>query len=144
MKKNKLKGFTVIELLVVIGIISILVGFGLPSYFYMKKNISFYSSVESILNTLRLAQNRAISSQDGTIHGVYFETDQCVLYGEDWSSPTYTRAFPLESGKILGASTNVEFERLTGEASSQMSIVVEYSGRQKIINVEETGKISIQ
>ena len=138
------KGFTLIELLTVIGIISILVAVGVPSYLSLKNNVSFQNSVEEIINTLRMAQNKAITAQDGSDWGVYFENDKYTLFrGEAYDSDALDNIeYNLPEGQILGASTEVIFKRLDGTAEEEATICLNPPGCTKNIEVKQSGQIS--
>lgn len=141
------KGFTLIEALTVIGVISILAAIGVPSYLSLKNNVAFSNTAEEIINTLRVAQNKAITSQDGTKWGVHFDNsshpNQYVLFsGDNFSTSPNKTEFRLPLGQVLGASTEIIFDRLTGTTGSDTNISLDSSGRTKTIEVKQTGKIS--
>lgn len=158
MKKYHQKGFTAIELLTVIGIISVLVAIAAPSYALMKKNVTFTNTVQEIVNTLRVAQNNSTSSQDGKMWGVKFEqiTDgfQYILFVcNDVDNTTCTTFINKTIYQIKGltivlpASNPIIFNRLFGtlyNASGPQTIGVEKGGGSiKNIIVELDGKISL-
>ena len=141
------RGFTLLELLVVIGSMAVLAAIGIPTFQVMRKNVMLSSQAQEIVSTLRVAQTRSITSQDGTPHGVYFDTNSYALYGDDWAAPAYSKTTDLQNGvEILqGSGTELTFGRLTGNASSSLTVVVGYDGgKQKTITVEPVGKITIQ
>jgi prepilin-type N-terminal cleavage/methylation domain-containing protein len=151
MKKKLQKGFTMVELLTVIGIITILTAVAVPSYGLMKKNVSFSSAVEEVANTLREAQNLSMSSQ----------TSDPSLEAEEWvvgfasDKKSYSlypvsqyriTEYKLDNGVeiIQGADTEIVFKHLTGTIVSDQQIIVGFpSGQQKTIEVKANGKISI-
>ena len=151
MKKHNKRGFTTLELLTVIGIISILAAAAVPSYGLMKKNVTFTNTVEEVVNTLRVAQNNATSSQDGKMWGVYFEENQYKLFScndETCSGQTFTATYPVNNGLRLDATTpfSVIFNRLFGTlygvAVPEIINVEKGGGSVKSIQVDLDGKIS--
>lgn len=147
MRSTHPKGFTSIELMAVIGIITILAAIGIPSYQTVRKNIVLNNYANEIVSTLRTAQNRSLSAQDGTAHGIFFEAGQYTIYGDDWSTPTYKNSFSLNNGiEILqGVNAHVVFDRLLGTTNSNVVVKVGFSeGREKTITVDEIGKIALQ
>lgn len=87
------RNFTLIELLVVIGILFILTAIAVPTFRFFQKESDLNNSVELIINTLRLAQNKTIASEGASQWGVYFSTGtlphQYTLFqGEEYISRT--------------------------------------------------------
>ena len=145
MFKAMAAGVTLIELMVVIGIIFLLFTIGLPSYNSIKENVALSNYSQEIVSALRSAQNRSIVSQNGTSHGVHFNSDSYVLFGGDWATPDYTTIYQLGGGLgvLEGEGREVIFDRLTGQTSGQTIIIGSAGGNPKTIQINETGKISI-
>ncbi|GAH83184.1 unnamed protein product, partial [marine sediment metagenome] len=57
-KSQKLKGLTLIELLVTVGILIILAAIAIPNLRFFQKESDLNNVAEEIINTLRLAQNK--------------------------------------------------------------------------------------
>jgi len=145
-KKNN-NGFTLVELLVVIGCISILTAVAVPSYALMQKNIGLSNAAQEVVNTLRVAQNNAISAQDGVNWGVHFEQNQYILCKADCSVGNYVTTYTLNNGlQIESAPFNVVFNRLDGtlkDTTVPQTITLDSGGKQKTIQVDAVGRISI-
>ncbi|OGY46173.1 MAG: hypothetical protein A3J62_03580 [Candidatus Buchananbacteria bacterium RIFCSPHIGHO2_02_FULL_38_8] len=138
-------GFTLLEVLVVMTIVFVLFGIGLPLYNSVRENIALKNYSYEIVNALRLAQNRAITSQDGTNHGVYFYNKDYVLFGNQWSSPTYTKPYHINNGIQItnGVGSEIIFNRLDGTTNDQLIVITASNGNQRTIKIESTGSISI-
>lgn len=76
------KSFTLIELLVVIGIVVLLTALTLPNYRFGDRNFALQRSAHKITQSLRLAQEYAISAKvfsGGAVplgYGMHFDLDQ--------------------------------------------------------------------
>ena len=78
------KSFTLVEILVIVGIMVILVALAIPSYRFFQQESDLNNSAEEIINTLRLAQNKTLASEGASQYGVYLDAvstpDQYILF----------------------------------------------------------------
>lgn len=141
MKKNIQKGFTMIELLVVMSLVGLLAIIAAPTYISMQHNVALSNEALGVLNALRVVQQRSMISQNNVTHSIHFNTTDYVVYSGASDIATITLANGLEF--ISGAGSDISFERLTGESSDTL-IQVGYPGKEsKTIAVTSTGVISI-
>lgn len=144
-------GFTLLEILIAVAIIGLLLAIAVPSYSQLRKNVMLKNYTEDIVNTLRLAQNKSITSQDGKPWGVHFETNPVNSYtlyrddGSGYSGATSKTVYQLNGGvKIISSTFDVLFNHLTGTTILQHDIVIGFTGgSQKTVRGEVNGKISI-
>ena len=149
--KFKNKGFTLMELLIVVGITTILAGVGISSYINQQRAKLLDTSVQEIVGYLRYAQQKSITQESGNQWGIHFENpvsgdDFYALYtGTTYSSPEETRY--LSSGieyeiPTVGNTIDVSFNKLTGTnaTSTTQSIII----KSTIINSTSTISISGQ
>ncbi len=150
MKNTFERGFTIFEVLTVIGIFLVMFSIAYLSYHSINNNVALNNSVEEMINTLRIAQNRSISSQDNEKWGLHFDigNDNYVLYRGDWPSPV-TTDYQLEGGiKIISVTdaggfslSETEFDRLDGTTKKAEIVIGFPQGDQKTIQLEEIGQI---
>ncbi len=137
-------GFTLIEVLTVIGIISILVVVAVPSYALMRNNVALTSTVEDLADTLRIAQNYSMTSQDGATWGVHCASDRYSMYKGTWpTAPAKETLLPSGVTMTCGIS-DITFERLTGSTQNTQITVSLSTGVVRTIQVSASGKISLQ
>lgn len=143
------KAFTIVELLVVIGMISIVTAVALPAFAMMQKNISLKNYTKEIVSNLRQAQNLAVTKQDGVNHGIYFLNtgySDC----KDVCTAVTTSTFPISNGIsiIEGQNKSIIFDRKNGDRltinpNDTDKIVVGFSGgKHNTIQVNGTGLIT--
>ena len=138
MGQNNKKGFSVIELVLAIGIIAIIAAVTLPNLFGRKSTTELNNTVNQISVTLREAQSRAISQSGDTEWGVRFENvdpsynNSSSSYFAMFSSPNYTPSTrvnytPLPQGVdyvtstlAIGSSTSVVFSQITGRSDKPL------------------------
>jgi type II secretory pathway pseudopilin PulG len=126
------KGLTLIEFLAVVGIIFLLLALIFPNFRFFQRETDLNNSAEEIVETLRLAQNKTLASENASQWGVSFETtsqpQQFTLFkGSSFSSrdPSFDQVHQLpKSVEIyeidLWGGKEVVFEKVSGEASSTL------------------------
>lgn len=92
-------GFTVIELLVVITIVTILMGIGVPSYKYVTNSNRLSAEVNGLLGDMQMARAEAI--KEGRPVTVCSSANQLTCSGSsDWSSGWIVFTDPTDVGVV--------------------------------------------
>ena len=148
------KGFTMLELLIVIGITATLSVIGISFYFNQQKAKILENTTQEIANYLRYTQQKSISQEQGLQWGVHFEnpssgSDFYALYtGTTYSSPIETKYLPtgiIFTTPATGNSVNVSFNKLTGTSTNQSIIIQSTSNSATTtISVFSQGLITTQ
>lgn len=142
-----MKGFTLIEILLVIAIIvilaAILVPLGLD--FYKRQQLQAHS--QQILQTLRRAQLKAMAVEEDSSFGVYITNDGYILFkGISYLNrdPQYDEIFELPSIiTINDPPKEIVFSKLEGKPSLIGDIVLNSDDESRTINVNKFGRISL-
>jgi len=151
------KGVTFIELLIIIGILVTLAAISVPAFRYFQKESDLNNSTEEIINTLRLAQSKTLSSEGASQYGVYFDDstdpDQYTIFMG--SSYTNTEMIVVEIHKVSKtieisqinlADDQVVFDRLTGITSQTGDIELSTKitpVKTNTVYVEGSGKVGL-
>ena len=148
-------GFTLLELLIVIGILSVLSVAGVGYYRNTIQNIQVDETAKNIISTLRDARSRAIAGQSSYNWGVNFVNSSTpnTFYYELFSTPTdYNSAsMTIDSTYYLpgtltfsspgsGATTTILFNKITGAAATS-SVTLLFEGTTTTINVTPVGNV---
>ncbi len=154
--KKNIKGVTLIELLIVSGVIMILGGIGVSTYINQQRFGVLRNTAEEITSYLHSARQKAITQQEGLNWGVRFENPTGV--GNDFyalfSGTSFTSArerAPLSdflefSNPVSASSTDIVFEKMSGRlrGTVNQSVGVRIIGTNNIaiITVNREGVIS--
>jgi prepilin-type N-terminal cleavage/methylation domain-containing protein len=119
------KGFTALELLIVVGILGLVALITLASFYAYQKNNALEYAATRVVGLLEEARNSTMSSKNDIRYGVHFETTEAVLFeGNSYTAgATGNKSVTLGQGvtfsviNIAGGGSNIVFDRLTGQTS---------------------------
>ena len=125
---TKQKGFTLIELIIVMGIISLLFGFVMVNLLQEQHIVSVNASVDVLISDISSQQTKAmLGKSDGVTssnnYGIYFESDKYTLFKGNSFSPADAANFTvmLDENIVFNSvtfpSNIVVFSALSGEVN---------------------------
>ena len=151
---NYKKGFTLVEVLIVLGILAILSVIIFSTFIEFRKNQALVMDTDTVVEVLRQARNQTLLSKASSVYGVHFTSSKITLFtGENYVENTATNQdFTLNSTdtiltiSIVPAGVDVVFNRLTGETVNSGTITVSLSGglKSKTVTIYKTGLIESQ
>ena len=116
------KGFTLIEIVIVLGIASILMAVGFSAFTSYRKSESLSKDTDLVVSVLQQARSQTLTGKNATAYGVHFESGAVTLFtGSAYTAgASSNQRYPLSSDitlttNIEGGGSNVIFERITGE-----------------------------
>ncbi len=150
-----MNGFTLIEVLIVVGIVMILVGLVVAGFSIFRKEADLGHTAEEIISALRLAQNKTLASEAAEQYGVHFETNKYVLFkGTVYNASAtdnviFNLPFNVEIDTIglAGGQSEAIFERVSGltEKFGQISLRLKSDLSQtKTIYLANSGQVSLE
>ncbi|MFA5099041.1 MAG: type II secretion system protein [Candidatus Paceibacterota bacterium] len=114
----KVNAFTLVELIVSVGVVIVLFSVGVISLVNYRNSQEVVSEGQKIVSALRSAQNNSLSQEGGTNWGVYFEnTSENGAFYVVFSGPAYS-ATTTYSKNVL--SSNVKFDLPASQSSSSV------------------------
>lgn len=150
-------GFSIVELVIVVAVLAVIAMISLPSFVALLKTPQLNNTSEEIINTLKTAQNRTLSSEGNSQYGVYFDTTtsphQYVLFkGSSYASriSSFDKIYPIPSAlemyatNLAGGGNQVVFDRLTGSTANSGNVSLRFIddvSQTKIIYIDNAGVV---
>lgn len=149
-KKNKIRGFTVIELIVVLGMAATLTGLITINLLTSQRLATLNSTITVLESDLRQQQLKSMSGDIAdestpTDHGIHFETDKYVLFPKDYISGTgNTFVVNLDGNISITTPGEIIFSQGSGETKvgSLDTVTLQDSfNNQKSLTINSLGVI---
>lgn len=146
------KGFSLIEVLVIIPVMAVLITIGVLDYNFFRQRLEIDTAANQIISVLRLARNLTVSSDNALTYGVHFEENQYVLFEGSYApadpdNKIYTLSAGIEVYDIiLTGGSDVIFNRVEGTTANdgyvQLRLINKPSEHRRI-NVLSSGQAGI-
>jgi|GEM_PF-5321948 len=142
------RGFTLIEIMVVIGIMMLLFSVGVLSINMLLERMVINAATNELIFTLEEAKAGAVAGSQGDVHGVYFSGNGYTEYIGDIDNHNVTHdldgRLQLETD-IINTDNSVTFSRITGAASQRTTITISFKDqpeKQSVVVIGKGGDIS--
>lgn len=145
------QGFTLLEIIIVIGILLLLTAgiTAISGKLYLSSQLN--ESTTQIIQTLRIARERAAARVNDVPHGVYFEAipagnDKYVLYqgGATYATrvPSYDLVTALDPALSFSSTVDINFTKGTGAVASPATITLNHvNDGPRVITVNAFGVV---
>lgn len=140
------RGFTLIELVVVIGLMALFMAFTLPVGMETLRQHAFLNARESIRTTLTTAREDTLAGTNNAAWGVaLFPHDIVRFQGSSYASrvPAYDVTISLGSLVTLSGPSEVTFTRPDGFPSTPSTLILTDSQRTATTTVNVLGTIDM-
>lgn len=139
------KGFTLVELIVVVGLVVILISVSLFSYNSFFTTDVLRSAKFEVMENLRLAETEAREGKNNSAFGIYFEPSRYTLYqGNSYSARSAGQdiVFDLSNGIRISNLSEINFAEKTGLPSAAGSLILTGRGNKtETIFINQSGLI---
>ena len=153
------KSFTLVEVLIIVGILIVLIAISFPAFRFFQKESDLNNSIEEIINTLRLTQNKTLVSEGASSWGVYFSTStdphQYTLFkGENYASRATSSdevhqlpgSVEIYEINLSEGGSEVVFDRIVGTTNQfgEVSLRLKTdTSKVKTIYIENSGQVGL-
>ena len=145
------KGFTLVEIIMVIGIIIIISAISVNVYFNMKEKQAILKDSDSIVSIIEKTRNMSLNRKNDSAYGVKFASSTVTVFaGSTYNSGNNISKYDLESNvKISTTSlsshgTEVGFAKTSGIPNATGTVVLSTSAYTKTITISGTGIIEVK
>lgn len=145
MPNRTLKGFSLLEVLLAISILTIIAGIFTPiyGYFYNRNNLDL--AAQQTVQSIRHAQILAKNSERDADWGVYLNSNLITVFkgGAYLTRDTlYDESEGLPGGTTASLPTEIVFSKASGTPKTFPSITLSQNNESKIITINSQGIIS--
>ena len=151
---NPSRGITLLEILIVIGILGLLVATIIPSFLNFRRNSILNTETQEVLTLINKARLSAISSKGDMQYGIHLENGKVVLFpGTTYTAGAssneehiFNATLSLSSVVVNGGGSNIVFQKVTGATSQNATttLLVTGSTASTTIIIRPTGIVTIQ
>ena len=144
------KGFTLVELLVVITIVVVLGGIAAVSFNTSRNVRDLQTSAQNTLAVIRLAQSKTLAGENDSSWGVHVQSNQITLFAGDTSGgATFTQSYALPPSieitniALNGGGSDIIFNRVTGQTDQNGTFVMDVAanpGNSFPVTIDISGK----
>jgi Tfp pilus assembly protein FimT len=142
-----MRGFTFVELLIIIAIIATLLALTIPLGINFYKREQLTTTTEGVIQALRRAQLQAMSQSDYSF-GVYLGSDQTGEYilfrGDSYKNHDDEEVFDISSGISVSGLSEVVISKVEGIPSISGDIVLTSDNDIMTININERGRVNYE
>jgi len=140
------KGFTLIELMIVIALIFMFSGLTLPVGFNFYQESTLKDQARNLENSLRKAQAMAMTGRGDSNAGVRIEEGQYIIFeGESYEKSREDMTIPLPIALLITGPKEIVFQKTTGlpiiPEEKPIIITLTFGSNSQEININSQGKI---
>lgn len=139
-----MRGFTLIEAIIVIAVVAILVGLGSLSMVSFSKSSDIGASRTIIATSLEQAQSNSMAVVDNKAWGVHLAANRLTIYSEG-DATTIVHFYSNNTSaawSLNGGGNDILFDKRTGKTTNFGTITITGSiGSNQTINVSSEGVI---
>ena len=140
------RGFTLIELVMSVALISIIAGIGIPVFRDMQVRNDLSLAENAMASTLRRAQVLSMSPEGDTSWGANAQSGEVILFkGASFAArdTSYDEIFAISPTIVVSGTTEFVFAKFTGLPGTTGTLTLTSSdGDARNVSVNEKGSIS--
>jgi len=150
MPTQRIKGFTLVETLVVLALIGLMSAVSLASFASLSRHEALSGNTAALAARLRDARARTLASVGGMQYGVHISTTSITFFRGALYDPATSTNDVFTLSQYVQASTSIQnfvFERVTGNSSASGTIdmfLLSDPTQKKTLTVQTSGLVNVQ
>ncbi|MFA6552960.1 MAG: GspH/FimT family pseudopilin [Patescibacteria group bacterium] len=147
--QNRAGGFSLIELLIVIGVLVLVAGLSIPFYQSFQVSSNLDNTTGEVTSALRRVQGMAMGSQQWSPWGIHLESRRYILFaGAAYAAGDPTNeVFTIPQNITISTTTGTDiiFSRVKGETSNTGTVTLRSSNNESsTLTINSQGIINVQ
>lgn len=139
---NKKNGFSLIEVILVVVLLSATIGFSLLYYESSVVRADINSQAAVLVSQLRLAQSNAQSGRTTGFKGIHLETDSYTQLQPGNLETVLPQAISIQNINLNGGGNDIVFTQPSGTTSTYGSFDMASDSKTITINISSLGSIN--
>ncbi len=140
-------GFTLVEVLLIMAIFGLIGGLSIPFYQSFQVTSQLDNTTEEIVQTIREAQIKSMSSEDLSDFGIHFGSQEYILFRGSTYAPAdvYNETFEIATTMSVstGGNNDIIFSSVDGIPNVEASILVSSNnGKNHNITINGLGVVN--
>lgn len=119
-----MRGFSLVEVIVALGILGLLLGLAVAGYRTFTRNINLETIAQQVIIVLDDARSRTVASLNDSQYGVRFQNNTYTLLANPNEVHTLPAGVEFSSIALAGGGSDVMFNRITGTTAQSGRVVV--------------------
>jgi len=139
------KGFTLIEIILVMTLLVMVLGFGLITGFDSYRRDALRAERNTVISVLQKARSQAINNVNNSKHGFYFDgTNYIVFEGTSSDSRISEKDLLIPKNSVITATGSVEivFDQLMGNTVQTGDFILSDDTSSTTISINQEGRIN--
>lgn len=141
------KGFTLVELLIALGVLAIVSGMGVGSYRTLMQGKNHVANVQVVVQSLRSAQVHARAAYEDDAWGVLVASSGVTLFkGGSYSGrdASFDTAYAFQGQPTITGDTEIVFAKVFGTVPSVSTVTLDEYDRSDTITITTEGMVDFE
>lgn len=154
-KSRLVKGFTLLEIILVLGLMIIISVISVKSFFTLREKHSIQKDADSIVSIIEKTKNLSSNRKNDSAYGIKFSSSSVIAYsGSSYETGNKISEYNLEKTVTISnislytssgiIQTEIDFAKITGNPNATGTIMLSSPSYSRIVTIYGTGIIEVK